>query len=367
MQMFNRPSPLGVRLGTLAAIAVLSAPLATALSAQEAQSPSVAPLAAESSPSHSLALRASLDKPLDLTAGAAAFSSSSSSSSSDALPSGPVALMADPAPGTDANMQPPPYRRRRYGRPSYNDRWHNADGSNRLAFVVGGGFNVPVNNSVSVPVYDASGVQTGSTNTDPLKTSWRFEGGVGINFNQKLAVIAQFDYDKFGLPGSILANQEALYTNLTGDTSGSFTGLDGGTHIWSLTLNPTFSFHQGEKVGAYAVVGGGFYHKVTNFTVPSLGTYCDYYGYCYQYQANQTIDFYTSNAPGLTGGLGMTYKFSRFANQKFFAEARYVHTFNSARAGDPSVTGNPNGTLYNFYPPNSNETSWLPITLGIRF
>ena len=29
-------------------------------------------------------------------------------------------------------------------------------------------------------------------------------------------------------------------------------------------------------------------------------------------------------------------EFSRFANQKLFAEVRYVHTFNSARAGDPT-------------------------------
>jgi len=51
-------------------------------------------------------------------------------------------------------------------------------------------------------------------------------------------------------------------------------------------LNPTLHCRR-RLVGAYAVLGGGFYHKVTNFTVPTIGTYCDYYYGCYQYQATR--------------------------------------------------------------------------------
>ncbi len=249
-------------------------------------------------------------------------------------------------------MQPPP-RRRRYGRPNYNDRFHNADGSNRLAFVAGVGLNVPV----------------GGATSNYLSTNFRFEVGGGINLSKKLAVIAQFDYDRFGVPGSILRHQLDLYNSLgfvdsTG-TAVDFTGLDGNAHIWSFSLNPTFNFYQSEKLGAYAVVGGGFYHKVTNFTLPQIGQSYSYYYGPYEYTYNQNIDSYTSNAPGVTGGLGVTYKFSRFANQRFFAEARYVHTFNQFRAGDPSFSGS--GTPYNLYPANSNENTYLPITVGLRF
>ncbi len=334
-------------LGTLAA-ALLVTPFCTMLHAQGLETTAAAPQVSTTQ-TRAVApgilnfdLQAALHAPL-----APSDAESSSSSSSDAnVAADRLNLEADPAFG--GNMQPPP-RRRRYGRPNYNDRWHNSDGSSRLAFIAGGGFNLPV----------------GSASSDFLNLGYRFEAGAGINFSQKLAVLFQFDYDHFGLPDKVLANQEALYNNIT--TSNDFTGLGGNAHIWSFTLNPTLNFYQGDKWGSYGVVGGGFYHKVTNFTVPSVQQYCDYYGFCYQYQANQIVDHYFSNSPGVTGGIGFTYKFSRFANQKFFAEARYVHTFNQARPGDPNYTGASTGQTGNLYPPNSNETSYIPVTFGIKF
>lgn len=288
-----------------------------------------------------LSLEAALKSPLNLTAS----DESSSSSSTSSFSLDPAAALAS------SDLQPAP-RRRRYGRPNYSDKYRNADGSNRLAFNAGGGFNIPV----------------GSSSSNYLNTSWRVQAGAGINMSSKLSVMFQFDYDKFGIPGSVLANQESLYTNTSQNQPGTFAGLDGSSHIWSFTLNPTYNFYQSDSFGAYAVVGGGFYHKVTNFTVPSVGTYCDYYGYCYQYQTNQIIDHYSSNAPGATGGVGLTYKFSRWSNERLFAEARFVHTFNQARLADSTLPNQPaGGTPYNLYPPNSNETSYIPITFGIRF
>ncbi|SFS08586.1 hypothetical protein SAMN05421771_1505 [Granulicella pectinivorans] len=239
----------------------------------------------------------------------------------------------------DDALQPPP--RRRYGRPNYSDRMHNADGSSKLAFLAGGGFTNPVDVS-----------------TNYLKISWKAQVGVGYNFNKKFGIIAQFDWDQFGLPGQVITNQYSIYSSYFGNTA-DLTGLDGNTHVWSFTLNPTYNFYQGDSYGAYAVVGAGFYHKVTQFTLPATGQYCDYYGYCYTYSANQTFDQYTSNAPGINGGLGMTWKPSRFANQKFYAEARFVHNFNSARAYSVAAT--------NLYPGNSSTTSYIPVTIGIRF
>ena len=334
-------------LSRLAAVAVLAAPAAVMLHAQELATPgentaSSAP--AQTRPTLNLDLRAAMRAPVSLADLSAGSSSSSSDAAPDPAPAGNALVAA-----ADGSLQPPPYRRRRYGTPSYSDKMHNADGSNRLAFVAGGGLTIPV----------------GSASSDYLNTSWDIEVGGGINFSKKLGVLLQFDWDNFGLPGRVLGNQEALYNNLSDSTE--FAGLDGHTHVWSLTLNPTLNFYQGEKVGAYAVVGGGYYHKVTDFTVPATGEgYSPYYGY-YQYTANETVDDYTSNSAGVQGGLGLTYKFSRFANERFFAEARFVHTFNQARAGDPALTGASTGTVNNLYPPNSNETSYIPITVGIRF
>lgn len=351
------PSSRG-RFCGLAAAALFVAPLAATLQAQQGESfqtPATrfaAPAASAPASTLNLDLQAALHAPLDLSQPGAESSSSSSSSSDETAAS--LDLTANPAGslGADGNMQPPP-RRRRYGRPNYNDRWHNADGSNRLAFVAGVGLNVPV----------------GDATSKYLSTNFRFEVGGGINFSKKLAVLLQFDYDRFGVPGNILRNQEALYNNLGFvDSTGAavdFSGLDGNAHIWSFSVNPTLNFYQGEKVGAYAVVGGGFYHKVTNFTLPQLAEGYDYFYGPYEYTYKQNIDTYTSNAPGVTGGIGATYKFSRFANERFFAEARYVHTFNQFRAGDPTYTGQ--GTPYNLYPPNSNESTYIPITVGVRF
>lgn len=307
----------------------------TSCAAVYAQQPATAPQTLDLS--HPvLSLQASLKAPIDLA------SESSSSVVADHLD-----LSADPG---SSDLQPPP-RRRRYGRPNYSDRYRNADGSNRFAFVAGGGFNVPV----------------GAASSNYLSTSWRVEGGAGVNLNKQMGILVQFDYDHFGVPGRVLANQQALYNSFDPTGQNSFSNLGGNAHIWSFTLNPVFNLYQGDSLGAYVTAGGGFYHKVTNFTVPTTGTaYDPYYGY-YQYQANQTVDKYTSNAPGVTGGFGLTYKFSRWSNERLFAEARYVHTFNQARLADATLTNAGTGTRNNFYPPNSNETSYIPITFGIRF
>ena len=271
------------------------------------------------------------------------FSSSSSSSSSSSL---------DSTEDTDRlafnaadSFQPPP--RRGYGRPRYSDSHTNPDGSNKYTFLVGGGVGLPVGNTHA---YETP--------------SWGFQAGAGRNFNQSVGVLLQFDYDHFGLQGSTLANQNYLY-----GTQGA--GLDGNNHVWSFTVDPTFSLVGQGPIGAYAVVGAGFYHKVTNFTLPTQGTYCDYFGFCYQYEANQVVDHYTSNAFGANGGLGLTFKFSRFSNQRFYMEARYVVILNDQRVGLTAFNANTSFgqsyTGYNYYPANSNRTTYIPIKFGIRF
>ncbi len=242
------------------------------------------------------------------------------------------------------DLQPPP--RRRYGRPRYNDSNHNADGSPKYAFIAGVGLGgIPVGN---LHKYDTA--------------SYGLQVGGGRNFNKHYGVLAQFDYDHFGLQSSTINNQSNLYFGATGQ------GLDGNSHIWSFSLDPVFNFYSSEGLGAYAVVGVGFYHKVTNFTLPQTAC-ADYYCF-YQYLVNENVDHYTSNAPGFNGGLGLTFTPSRFASERFYVEGRYVFVDNSQRAG---VTVNtPTATLAaytgsNYYPANSNRSQYIPIKVGLRF
>jgi hypothetical protein len=274
-----------------------------------------------------------------------ASSSSSSSSSSDAVDRVEMSVAAL------NSFQPPP--RRPYGRPRYSDSHTNPDGSSKFAFMAGVGADLPVGN------------------THKYETpSWGIQAGVGRNFSQSVGVMLQFDYDNFKLQGSAVTNQKNLY-NFGVPTAAQLPELDANNHIWSFTLDPTFTLVGQGSLGAYAVVGGGFYHKVTNFTVPAVGEACDYYYGCYQYQADEVIDHYTSNAGGVNGGVGLTYKFSRFSNQRFYIEARYVVIFNEQRVGlTASNVNTPFGLSYtgnNFYPANSNRTTYVPIKLGIRF
>jgi hypothetical protein len=281
---------------------------------------------------------------LNLAVPAASYSSSSSSSSS-------MNMLADARSGLSSEAmdaaQPPP--RRRYGRPSYADSHTNPDGSSKYAFMAGGG--------AAVPVMDTSNYYT---------PSWTFQGGLGRNWSRHFGVLFQFDYAHFGLQGPVLANQYNLYNSfctpaLQQQQNGCtpLTSLDGNAHIWSFTLDPTYTFYASDsgKTGAYVVGGAGFYHKVTNFTVPTVGSYCDYFYGCYQYQVNQNIDHYTSNAFGLNGGVGLTYKFSHFSSMRLYTEARIVWMDNQPRSF----------SYTNLYPPNANKSYYVPITVGLRF
>ena len=338
---------IACRVAAFSFLMAATASLAHAQQAASAASTVKAPvlLASESGVPGELARWGGESAPADL----ATVSSSSSSSSSDA-----EAVASDALGST----QPPP--RRGYGRPNYASGNSNPDGSPKYTFMGGIGLTMPIGN------------------THKYETpSYGFQFGGGRNFNKTVGLLLQFDYDHFGLQGKTLANQSALYDyyctsayQANGICSPVTGVLDGNNHVWSFSLNPAFTLPTQGSLGAYAVAGVGFYHKVTNFTIPTVGTYCDYYYGCYQYQANQVIDHYTSNAPGFSGGFGLTYKFSKFSNERFYIEARYVVVLNSQRYGitDQSSTttlNNYNG--YDYYPQNSNRTTYIPVTFGMRF
>jgi hypothetical protein len=251
-------------------------------------------------------------------------------------------LSADPSP------QPPP---RRYGRrPVYADSSHNADGSNKYTFFAGAGFTLP----------------TGGTHAY-FSPSYDFQVGGGRNFNKKLAALVEFDWSNFGLQSSLtnaLGGPGGIYNTL------GITPVGGHAHDWSFTVGPQYTYMEHDNFGGYVIGGVGFYHKVTDFTTPAEETYFDpYYGEI-TIEGNETFDSYVSNAFGVNGGLGFTYKPSRFGNEKFYAEARYVYTANSARPYYDGSTGtNPttNANYFDVFPQNSAKTTFIPITFGIRF
>ena len=244
--------------------------------------------------------------------------------------------------------------RRRYGAPRYRGGNTNADGSEKYDGYAGAGFGVP-----------------SGTNSNFLSTSWGFQVGAGRNFNRHLGVNLEFDYDHFGLTGQTITNQSIVYF---GDPSNT-NGLDGNSHIWNFSVQPTYQIYSGQGLGAYITGGVGFYHKVTNFTLPQLQTFYSPYSFYGAQQAyvNTNVDHYTSNAPGFDGGVGVTYKFSRFANQRLYAEVRFVHILNSSRTGvtaadsQSAINAYANAGGNDYFPQNSQTTSYIPIKIGLRF
>ncbi len=230
----------------------------------------------------------------------------------------------------------PSGRRRSYGRSRYQDRLHNSDGSTKIAFVGGAGLSVPVANTGKfyTPSYDVT-------------------VGGGYNFNKMFGVVGEFHYDHLGLTGGAINSE---YNNLIalGATSDDLQGFDANAHILAITANPVVSFsNDRSRFGAYVTAGVGFYHKTTNFTLPSEGTVCDYF--CYTYVSNYNIDSASANGFGVNGGLGLSYKLSTFSSERLFVEGRY-HWINISNANNTD-----------FFPYNRRNTEYIPLTAGIRF
>ena len=278
--------------------------------------------------------------------------------SAASIPNGASTSSSDSAASTEAaSLQPPP---RRYGRPSYTDKNSNPDGSPKYTFFAGVGGSVPIGNTHA---YETPG--------------YSFQVGAGRNFNQTIGVMFQFDYDHFGLQAATIANQEYIYnypsyeggncTSTLASEGFCVTSLDGNNHVWSFTLNPKFTIPTTGILGAYAVVGGGFYHKVTNFTQPTTAEQCGIYG-CGYFAVDANVAHYTSNAGGVNGGIGFTSKMSEFSTRQVYLEARYVLILNQQRPGYTAQNvATTSYTGYDAYPANSHRTTYIHITFGFRF
>lgn len=188
-----------------------------------------------------------------------------------------------------------------------------------IALEAGAGFNSPIGN-------------------DSPYITWggNFTAGGGLHLNDRLAVLAEYQFIDDKVPGSFVA--------LGGGTSGN-------AHIWSLTLDPVLDLFPKATNGVYVTGGGGFYRKLTSFTVLVC---CDFYGY----PVSEVANHFSSNQGGFNVGFGLTHRLGGTYNDgtmKLFAEARYLYVdtpkFNA-------FTG-PNIDL--------GTTEVIPVTFGVRW
>lgn len=186
-----------------------------------------------------------------------------------------------------------------------------------LAFEVGGGFNAPIGNDRPYITYG------GNLNVDG-----------GFHLTNRLSLLGEFGFMDNKLPGAFIA---AAGQGATG----------GNTHILSLTAEPVLDFFPGHTNSFYAIGGGGYYHKSTNFTVE---TCCDFYGYPISIDTNS----FASNQGGLNLGLGYTHHLGGLmgdSRMKLFGEVRYLYLFTP-----PTTQTNGLG-----------RTELLPVTFGLRW
>lgn len=244
------------------------------------------------------------------------FSSSVDTSSSDeasgadaALPSAPSASGASAAGGQ-----------------GYNDQSHGVLG--HMAFEAGGGFNAP------------------TRGTGPYVT-WggNFTVGAGWRFDPRFSLLAEYQFIDDKLPGALIAE--------TGSTGGN-------AHIWSLTLDPVVDLMPKSSHDVYLTGGGGFYRKVTSFTILEPTEYCTYF-YCGIGYEPATVGHFSSNQGGWNVGAGYQHRMGGVygdGKMKLFAEVRYLDI------DTPAVNSSPNGLGVTTV---AAGTKLVPVTLGLRW
>ncbi|MDR3737356.1 MAG: outer membrane beta-barrel protein [Acidobacteriaceae bacterium] len=215
---------------------------------------------------------------------------------------------------------------------NYKEHWRNSDNSNKYTLELGGGASLPA----------------GSTKTYQ-DTGFNVRLGAGYQFNRRIAVLAQYDFNHFGVPKSI--SDELFFRPGSSPLSGADLGASGAVHLWSLTLNPRVRYVHTEKVDAYVVAGGGFYRKLVRFNIPGE---CQTLASCYFIDWPKIpLSHSSNNAGGFSAGTGIEWRVSYLPHGRYFVEGRYVWVDNSS--------------TNTVYAPASYRTGYFPITAGLRW
>lgn len=178
-----------------------------------------------------------------------------------------------------------------------------------------------------------------------LDTGWNALAGVGYRYNQRLSLLAEWQFNRFGVPSNIAQNQAQV--------------PGGNEHLWTVGIDPEFIYVKGSRFDGYVLGGGGFSRSLTSFTAP-VAVPCGGYGYGYGYGGyggyggvcggSVTVAHYSSNQGSLNAGSGVEFRFSPYERYKLFLEGRYVKVYNQRKGVPPG-----------YY------ASYLPITIGLRW
>jgi hypothetical protein len=222
-----------------------------------------------------------------------------------------------------------------YPRQGYNYH-HQESVFSHIAVEAGGGFTAPVGSDHAQP--------NPTTGTYPSVT-WggNVTLGAGWNFNKWFSTLAEWQLNDNKIPGATI--------NYVIGAPNDY-GIGGHVHTWSLTLQPTVYYKTTGRLGGYVFGGGGFYRKVTTFTIPVLQEECFYF--CEEGYVNETLTHFSSNQGGWNVGTGVTWKaFGEDSNTKLYGEVRYVLVNSPAYTPIPGYRAGNEGLL--------------PVTFGVRW
>ncbi len=195
--------------------------------------------------------------------------------------------------------------------------------------------------------FEAGAGANGPTSSSSNYITWggNLTLGAGYRINPWLSTLVEYQFIDDKLPGRVIAEA----------------GSDGGhAHIWSFTVDPVVDLFPKSSNDLYITGGGGFYRKVTSFTVLSPTQYCTYF-YCGIGYVPQVAGHFSSNQGGWNIGGGYQHRMGGMYGEsrvKLFAEVRYLDVLT------PAVTTSPNGLGTTTVGAN---TQLIPITLGVRW
>lgn len=184
--------------------------------------------------------------------------------------------------------------------------------------------------------------------SDSIGNGWNLLIGAGVHVTPNFTVPIEYQYVHTGLAQYII--------NEAGSQGGN-------THIWSFGVDPIYDIAPKASNDFYLHGGGGFYRKVTNFTNPTISSYCSYFYGCYGVTVNQVVGHFSSNSGGINIGGGYYHRFGGIygtGKMKFFAEARYLDVFTPAVTKRNPTTG---GSVTSV----PADTKLIPVTFGFSW